>query len=1102
MKRVLILFVLIGIFTALPAALAQEDEAAAREPDSQTKTAVQSDVDRFLQRAATADTNLACSDSPFGSVLDLFQEREIFVGYEGATTPTSGYLSGYWLDIAPSTGEFQGLHAVADGNDGRHQISWQTATAADLNGDGKDEFVQTFADANDNYHIAAHRNGSSLDTIQENAPNHSYFSIAAGNLLGEAGEDEEIVVASRSGSGVLIVTIWNGTASGGLGEMAAVWRSNVAGRANATYINAAVGNLDNDQYDDIAIAFLESDGETIQIVVLEYTPGHSQGSGDNVESNLKEIATTTESAPGTPRTILATTARLNDDGRHEIIVAADETLPSTPGLSPNVHVLAFDFKVVDGANVVSQWKQWSAASNSFNLALAAGDVDRNGRDEIAIGHYSAGTDTIIAGLNVRTLQLVDINPTTQELHQRSHYTNNTLFPVAQHLSLDVGGFHNDGIAAITAAFSNGNDKLALAAFIDQGMASGGLLLQDTHTTNIALNDDISVVTGDWDNNSLKAYAEGKCAKVFDQRITGVVYVPPFWQNIQGGLPNINGAIGRSVTSSGSTATSLTYERGHTVSGYVGASAGGEILGIGVGAAAKATAAEEYSRSNLRQTTSMTATTYYEGDVFAGDSLLYETTEYNCYSYAVKKNGQPLDDITTRFCELIPLDENTATAIRADSLDGWDVNFSHPLPITQTEWAPVTRPWSSLAFFRDAYAVQSSDYQTATAALAIDGNTSGDYYAGSVSHTQRQDNPWWQIDLGSSQAVGKIRLWNRTNQSCADGPCLLRLSNFYVFISDTDPRDISNDPAVLKNDPRVHSYTLADVSEALAVADAAGEVTTLVTSKEHPTAPGQLQYASGRYVRVQIAAADAVLSLAEVQIFGPNHVDPDRYPIDVRDADSTLVWNSVTDRYDYQPGTDNQFEVLLFNPLTQSEEWVTVPGNLLWESNNTSRIIGRGNTPAAEWSYSLATVTETLKASAIGHQARIGAEFDVEAGIGVQMQVGYGEEFSEGFTRETAQITSWESSFEMGGMMQNFPASYNGQANNWVTHCEYRFRPYYYEVVEKSSSGEPHRFTVLDYVVPAGDDNNQDLDRTKDLEPCRRGNNERTYGIYLPLVRRP
>ena len=40
---------------------------------------------------------------------------------------------------------------------------------------------------------------------------------------------------------------------------------------------------------------------------------------------------------------------------------------------------------------------------------------------------------------------------------------------------------------------------------------------------------------------------------------------------------------------------------------------------------------------------------------------------------------------------------------------------------------------------------------------------GDYHASkSVTHTSQSDDPWWELDLGRSEAVDRIVIWNRTD----------------------------------------------------------------------------------------------------------------------------------------------------------------------------------------------------------------------------------------------------------------------------------------------------------------------------------------------------
>jgi hypothetical protein len=65
-----------------------------------------------------------------------------------------------------------------------------------------------------------------------------------------------------------------------------------------------------------------------------------------------------------------------------------------------------------------------------------------------------------------------------------------------------------------------------------------------------------------------------------------------------------------------------------------------------------------------------------------------------------------------------------------------------------------------------------------ASRAVDGNTDGNYGAGSVTHTDTGDPaPSWQVDLGTEFEISRIVLWNRTD-CCPD-----RLSNFRISILD-------------------------------------------------------------------------------------------------------------------------------------------------------------------------------------------------------------------------------------------------------------------------------------------------------------------------------
>jgi cytochrome c peroxidase len=135
------------------------------------------------------------------------------------------------------------------------------------------------------------------------------------------------------------------------------------------------------------------------------------------------------------------------------------------------------------------------------------------------------------------------------------------------------------------------------------------------------------------------------------------------------------------------------------------------------------------------------------------------------------------------------------------------------------------------------ATQSSTGYSGVASRAADGNTNGVYSANSVTHTNWNAQPYWQVDLGSAAQLSEIAVWNRTD--C----CTTRLSNFHVLISNTPFTSVS----------------LTTVQAQSGVTDlrfggAAGQVSRFAVNR------------TGRYVRIQLEGTN-YLSLAEVEVFG-------------------------------------------------------------------------------------------------------------------------------------------------------------------------------------------------------------------------------------------
>jgi RHS repeat-associated protein len=150
---------------------------------------------------------------------------------------------------------------------------------------------------------------------------------------------------------------------------------------------------------------------------------------------------------------------------------------------------------------------------------------------------------------------------------------------------------------------------------------------------------------------------------------------------------------------------------------------------------------------------------------------------------------------------------------------------------------IAEPWSGGNLAWGKATSQSSTSTGGVSSRGVDGNTSGNWGDNSVTHTNLDHQAWWQVDLGSVQQIGTLRLWNRTD--C----CSERLSNFYVLVSD-NPFS-STDLTTTINQSGVSSYYTAGQ---------AGSRTEIGVGR------------SGRYVRVQLAG-DNYLSLAEVEVMG-------------------------------------------------------------------------------------------------------------------------------------------------------------------------------------------------------------------------------------------
>ena len=170
------------------------------------------------------------------------------------------------------------------------------------------------------------------------------------------------------------------------------------------------------------------------------------------------------------------------------------------------------------------------------------------------------------------------------------------------------------------------------------------------------------------------------------------------------------------------------------------------------------------------------------------------------------------------------------------------------------------------------ASQSSTSYGGAASRAVDGNTDGVFSNGSVSHTTSQTNAWWSVDLGASQPLWNINLFNRSD-CCGD-----RVSDYWVFVS-TTPFNTALTPAQQATQPGVWSSHQTGQ---------AGRPSTIPADT------------TGRYVMVQLSGTN-YLGLAEVQVFSGAEI---------------AVNNSISNNYVHNTGAEFSAAVGIFVGYTR------------------------------------------------------------------------------------------------------------------------------------------------------------------------------------------
>ncbi len=137
--------------------------------------------------------------------------------------------------------------------------------------------------------------------------------------------------------------------------------------------------------------------------------------------------------------------------------------------------------------------------------------------------------------------------------------------------------------------------------------------------------------------------------------------------------------------------------------------------------------------------------------------------------------------------------------------------------------------------------QSSKYAFGISGRAVDTDIStdrGPWTNGSITHTKKDKEAWWEVDLGEVYTLSEIKYRGRSD--C----CKERLSNAYILVSEKP--FVSNQLEPNLQNPEVWNH--------------------FSSSYPDPKIKVEMEPVAGRYVRIQLKGTN-YLSLADVQVYG-------------------------------------------------------------------------------------------------------------------------------------------------------------------------------------------------------------------------------------------
>ncbi|MCB0074119.1 MAG: hypothetical protein KDE20_21790, partial [Caldilineaceae bacterium] len=689
-------------------------------------------------------------------------------------------------------------------------IAWPAITWGDLNGDGQYEYISVFRDNNKRVGAITDKTSATWYWYNGNAvwegDDVAYLDVATGDL-DRADGDDEIVIAFRNDTNDIHVGVLNGDSSGGIAQTANTlygeWTDSTNNRGDVDHVAVATGDLDGDGYDDEIVVVFKDKAADLQAMVLRrdgatLTPlwlsggMTAEGRGDVAKSeslwgNRYPIDVTTGDIDGDKRDEAIVGFRLGDPakGKSQLLVLNYTGQDTKGNTDPTDDTYTMDTRVFLTEELWKKYDHYIMAA--LSVSLAAGDLDGDGIDEIALGigslldnsehgdriweTYLATYDYVpMAAPEWQDLKCQDVQGYRDCLRPLSSWKSGgaslNLFENEQKpeadVRIDTGDLDGDGrdeIVLLRKSHSSSDGEVH-AFDADSG------LRRRTWTTFSPTDDTIDrfwVAMGDKDGDARYGEYTGECRVLKQAQVNAVVHAPPHWpEETVPGYPE---------------EMSPNLEEAEAASGLKAGTGGGtgQTTETSVGASVRLAPELPLEHAPINIGPSFT----YEWEKFSGfeqsitteavdgskfithvpyrfheeayfDAVGFVETVYWCYDYHEAQYG--------RMEVCLPRPESEMTALNA-SLEWWYGDGEDEGRATYPDsWVPLG---VNLAEGRTA--TQSSLYgTTATANLAVDGNTNGNYYEGSVQHTAYEQHPWWQVDLGGTQAIDAVFLWNRSD----------------------------------------------------------------------------------------------------------------------------------------------------------------------------------------------------------------------------------------------------------------------------------------------------------------------------------------------------